>query len=80
MKILFRAILVEQSGSSKCIGYKAMWKRLKNVHRSTVTRFMWIADQDGMERRKLKRLLQWKYTCPGPNCVWHIDGYDKKPF
>jgi hypothetical protein len=80
---IFRAILRELSGSGKCFGYKEMRKRLKlkyglNAHRSTVIRFMWIADQNGKERRKSKRLLRRKYSCPGPNFVWHIDGYDKQ--
>ena len=80
------AILEELSGSGKCIIYKTMWNRIKmkygiHVHRSTVLRLMWIADPSGMERRKRHRLLRRKYSCPGPNFVWHIDGYDKlKPF
>lgn len=83
---IIRAILEELSGSGRCIGYRAMWKRLKlkhglNVHRSTVLRLMWIADHEGMQRRKRRRLLRRKYACPGPNFVWHMDGYDKlKPF
>lgn len=31
--------------------------------------------------RERRRLLRRKYSCPGPNHAWHIDGYDKiKPF
>jgi hypothetical protein len=42
---------------------------------------MWIADPEGMQRRKAKRLLRRQYSCPGPDFIWHIDGYDKiKPF
>jgi hypothetical protein len=59
-----------------------MWKRLKlkyglNAHRSTMIRFIWIADQNGMEKRKSMRLLRRKYSCSCPNSVCHIDGYDK---
>jgi hypothetical protein len=83
---IIRGILQELSGSGQCIGYKTMWKRLKlkyrlNVRRSTVIQLMWLADPVGMERRKKRRLLRRQYSCPGPNFVWHIDGYDKiKPF
>ena len=38
-------------------------------------------DPDGVEVRKTHRLRRRQYTCPGPNKVWHADGYDKiKPF
>ena len=38
-------------------------------------------DPDGVEVRKTHRLRRRRYTCPGPNKVWHADGYDKiKPF
>lgn len=83
---IIRAILKEISGSGRCLGYKTMWKRLKtlyglHVRRSSVLRLMWLADPEGMNRRKAKRLLRRKYSCPGPNFSWHIDGYDKiKPF
>lgn len=43
--------------------------------------FMRVIDPDGVERRKQRRLLRRQYAAPGPNFVWHIDGYDKlKPF
>lgn len=42
---------------------------------------MRVIDPGGVERRKQKRLLRRQYAAPGPNFVWHIDGYDKlKPF
>ena len=42
---------------------------------------MWVLDPEGVQRRKSKRLIRQKYSVPGPNFVWHIDGYDKlKPY
>ena len=36
---------------------------------------------EGVERRKRQRFLRRKYVTPGPNFLWHCDGYDKlKPF
>lgn len=80
------AILKEIQGSGQCLGYRAMWQCLVRTHglhvyRDTVLRLMWIIDPEGMERRKAKRFTRRQYSCPGPNHVWHIDGYDKlKPF
>ncbi|XP_074110011.1 uncharacterized protein LOC141534518 [Cotesia typhae] len=38
-------------------------------------------DSDSIEERSRRRLLRRKYSVPGPNFLWHIDGYDKlKPF
>ena len=31
----------------------------------------------GVQVRKRRRLRRRKYTSPGPNFVWHIDGHDK---
>jgi hypothetical protein len=42
---------------------------------------MRIVDPNGVERRKRRRLIRRKYCAPGPNFIWHVDGYDKlKPF
>ncbi|XP_070538243.1 uncharacterized protein [Ptychodera flava] len=76
----------EIQGSGKCLGYRAMWKRLKikyglRVNRDTVLHLLNILDPDGIQRRKKHRLLRRKYVSPGPNFIWHVDGYDKlKPF
>ena len=80
------AIIYEINGSGKGLGYRSMWKRLMHEHdirvrRDTVLELMWLIDADGVNRRKAKRLLTRKYSCPGPNFLWHLDGYDKlKPF
>ena len=38
-------------------------------------------DPEGMNARLRKRLKRRSCSSPGPNFVWHIDGYDKlKPY
>lgn len=68
---IISAMLKEISGSGKCLGYKALWHRLKllNMHvkRSTVWRLMHIINPDGIERRRAKRLMRRQYSAPGPN-------------
>ncbi|XP_077867977.1 uncharacterized protein LOC144357824 [Saccoglossus kowalevskii] len=83
---VLEAIQQELNGSGKCIGYRSMWKRLKlkyglAVNRDIVLELLRLVDPDGIERRKKRRMMRRKYIAPGPNFIWHIDGYDKlKPF
>ena len=80
------AIIKELNGAGRCLGYRAMWRRLVRIHglhvyRNTVLRLLWIIDPEGVQLRKAKRFRKRQYCNPGPNHVWHIDGYDKiKPF
>lgn len=38
-------------------------------------------DRHGVELRSRKRFRRRRYLLPGPNFIWHIDGYDKlKPY
>ena len=38
-------------------------------------------DPEGVLSRRKKRLRRRCYSVPGPNFLWHIDGYDKlKPY
>nr|XP_022307773.1 uncharacterized protein LOC111113775 [Crassostrea virginica] len=40
-----------------------------------------MLDEDGVRRRKQRRLRRRQYFSRGPNSVWHLDGYDKlKPY
>ena len=40
-----------------------------------------LLDPEGIIRRKAKKFIRRAYIVPGPNFVWHVDGYDKlKPF
>ena len=78
-------IRTELSGSGQCIGYRSMWKRLQNkglvVSAHTVREILKFLDGEGVRGRRIGRLKRRDYVNPGPNFVWHIDGYDKlKPF
>lgn len=64
------------------LGYKALWKKLQRfyrlqVKRDTVHRLLQIADPEGIASRVGNRLHRRLYLSPGPNFLWHIDGYDK---
>ena len=76
----------ETEGSGSCIGYRAMWQRLRTEHgitvsRETVRQALRIIDPDGVSQRLRTRLRRRQYRAKGPNYLWHIDGYDElKPF
>ena len=80
------AIINELGGSGICLGYKAMWLRLKlkyglRCYRNTVLELLRILDPDGTEERSKYRLKRRVYKVAGPNFLWHMDGHDKlKPF
>ncbi|KAK3754527.1 hypothetical protein QZH41_000974 [Actinostola sp. cb2023] len=40
-------------------------------------KYIRIIDPEGVQRRRRRRLKRRKYTTPGPNFLWHIDGWDK---
>ena len=80
------AIEQELEGGGSCIGYRAMWQRLRNdrgmvVSRETVRHALRIIDPEGVSERLRNRLRRRQYRGKGPNFLWHIDGCDKlKPF
>ncbi|XP_016842846.1 uncharacterized protein LOC107981423 [Nasonia vitripennis] len=80
------AIISELDSSGSDLGYKTLWRRLKLfynlvVKRDTILDILRIVDPDGLAERLRHRLRRRKYNVPGPNFIWHIDGYDKlKPF
>nr|XP_022287686.1 uncharacterized protein LOC111100283 [Crassostrea virginica] len=52
-----------------------------NVTRSISREIVKMLDEDGVRRRKQRRLRRRQYFSRGPNSVWHLDGYDKlKPY
>ncbi|KAF7994295.1 hypothetical protein HCN44_003385 [Aphidius gifuensis] len=84
---IFAAVLnVLDGGGGCCLGYKSMWLRLKsqyklNVKRGTVLEILRIVDPEGIKSRSIHRLRRRVYSVPGPNFIWHLDGYEKlKPF
>ena len=38
---------------------------------------LWFVDSEGVEQRSRHRLKRRLYSVPGPNYLWHLDGYDK---
>ena len=80
------AVINELFESGFNLGYRALWSKLKKqynliVKRETVYYILRIADPDGVASRLANKLQRRQYLSPGPNFIWHLDGYDKlKPF
>lgn len=81
------AIFQEIEGSvGSFSGYRDMLMRLRvkhklSVRRDTVMVAMREIDPEGVSLRRRHRLKRRRYTTPGPNFLWHIDGWDKlKPY
>lgn len=79
----FVAREITESGAS--LGYRAVYKRLQThgvtTDRETVRIIMKHLDPRGVHLRQQRRLERRLYHVPGPNYLWHIDGWDKlKPF
>ena len=68
------------------VGYREMTRRLRIKHNLMVTRdivmlSMRVIDPGGVENRRRHRLQRRRYSTPGPNFLWHLDGWDKlKPY
>lgn len=76
------AIIKELHSSGYNLGYRALWQKLIHswnlkVKRSTVYYILRIADPEGVADRLAHRLRRREYKSPGPNFIWHLDGYDK---
>jgi len=69
-----------------CIsGYRHVWHSLQlkghQVPRQVVETLLREMDPVGCQQRKEHKLKRREYHNPGPNAVWHADGYDKlKPY
>lgn len=80
------AILHELQGPRAHIGYRTMWRVLREQHglsisRATVMERLRVLDPEGSRQRRSRKLQRRAYFCPGPNNTWHGDGYDKlKPW
>ena len=76
----------ELKGNGIGIGYRSMWQRLREDHelvvsRETVRCALKVIDPRGVKARQKHRLERREYSVPGPNFIWHMDGYDKlKPY
>ena len=47
------------------------------VRRDTVMKSLRVIDPEGVEHRQRRRLKRRRYVTPGPNFLWHVDGWDK---
>lgn len=79
------AIEKELSESGNSLGYRAMWRRLKlkgiEISRDKVRIALATLDPHSVQARRRRRLQRRQYINPGPDFVWHVDGYDKlKPY
>lgn len=59
-----------------------MWLRRRNkyhlnVKQNTVLEILRIVDPEGVEKRSRYQLKRREYKVPGPNYLWHLDGFDK---
>ena len=64
------------------MGYRQLTRHLRRkynlqVTRDTVMKFVRIIDPEGVECHKRRRLKRRRYITPGPNFLWHVDGWDK---
>ena len=80
-----REIEQQLQTSGRSIGYRAMWHRLRSkgikVPRDKVRIALLHMDPIGVRERGMRRLKRRNYVNPGPDFVWHVDGYDKlKPY
>lgn len=71
--------------SGQLHGYKWMHtKCLENgyvIDQETVRNILKCIDPEGVRCRTKRRLRRREYSNPGPNYLWHLDGYDKlKPY
>ena len=66
-------------------GYRHVWHSLQlkghQVPRPVVELLLRELDPDSCQQRREHKLKRRQYHNPGPNAVWHADGYDNlKPF
>lgn len=72
-------------GSGNLHGYRWMYERcIANgirCRKEDVRQILAALDAHGVQQRKAHRLHRRQYAAAGPNCIWHVDSYDKlKPY
>ena len=75
----------EIDGPGKSAGYRCIAHTLQmeglQVPRESVRILVKELDPEGVNLRRSRTLRRRTYHSPGPNFVWHVDGYDKiKPY
>ena len=82
VELIIQAILYEHDISGSFLGYRQLTQRLRrkynlNVTREIVMNYVHVIDPEGVDLRRRRRLKRRKYASPGPNFLWHVDGWDK---
>lgn len=82
LRDIISAIVEELHSCGYNLGYRSLWLKLKRkyklkVKRDTVYEILKTADPDGIAERFGNKLRRRQYLSPGPNFMWHLDGYDK---
>lgn len=83
--IVQKILQLQENGFGNC-GYKTMWRILNTrcglrATQETVRRTLLLLNRDQVVGRRRRVLRRREYINRGPNCVVHIDGYDKlKPY
>ena len=80
--IVFAIVEELENSCGSFMGYRQLTRRLRlkynlQVRRDTVMKSLRIIDPEGVECRKRRRLKRRRYGTPGPNFLWHVDGWDK---
>ena len=79
INLLRDRIRQELDGPANSAGYRSVWHTLKlegiQVPRETVRVLVSELDPEGVRERRAKALRR-TYRSPGPNYVWHVDGYE----
>ncbi len=85
MDEVIEAVGKELEGPGKLLGYRAMHKKIRQVHdldvpRDLVHAVMYDLDPEGLEGRAVlakKKKPKGHFTTKGPNFVHSVDGHDK---
>eukprot|EP00111_Clytia_hemisphaerica_P012157 TCONS_00035698-protein len=75
-------LMTEIQGSGSLLGYRCMHQKLRVIHniqisRNNVMNLQKAIDPIGVAERRARKLKRRRYITPGPNYLWHLDGYDK---
>ncbi|KXJ15658.1 uncharacterized protein LOC110237035 [Exaiptasia diaphana] len=79
------AVKKEMDGPGKLLGYRALHKKIRQVHglnvpRDVVYAVMYDIDANALHERApqfKRKKVKGHFTSPGPNCVHSLDGHDK---
>lgn len=75
--------VANESSLGNTVGYRAMTVRIRqkynvNVSQKAISASQSRVDPEGKSERRKKRLSRVIYCVPGPNYIWHLDGFVQK--